>query len=144
MGVSKQQVTDRSEPIFLVYDKQCPACDFYCNLVRIRDDIGELELVDARDDSAIMREITALGLNIDEGMVLKVGSQIYYADEAIYMLSLLGGSSSFFNRFNHWLFSSPKTARWLYPVLKRGRNLLLKIKGVSRINNLNETGMDKF
>ena len=33
----------------LVYDGECPACDFYCRRVELRDDAGELEIVDARE-----------------------------------------------------------------------------------------------
>jgi predicted DCC family thiol-disulfide oxidoreductase YuxK len=35
--------------ILLVYDKECPLCDAYC---RIRESIGTLRLVNARDASA--------------------------------------------------------------------------------------------
>ena len=75
------------EPILLVYDKQCPACDFYCNIVRIRESAGQLELVDAREPSAVMDEITALGWDIDQGMVLKVGDSMYYGSDAIHAAS---------------------------------------------------------
>jgi len=34
--------------ILLIYDKECPACDYYCHMVRIRESVGELVLVDAR------------------------------------------------------------------------------------------------
>jgi hypothetical protein len=49
------------EPILLVYDKQCPACDFYCKLARIRADVGNLKLVDARDSGPVMEEIIQSG-----------------------------------------------------------------------------------
>ena len=75
-------MTDESD-ILLVYDKQCPACDFYCTLARVRESVGNLVLVDAREDSAVMGEITAAGLDIVQGMVLKIGSQLYYGADAI-------------------------------------------------------------
>ena len=43
--------------ILLVYDKECPACGYYCNIVNIRDSVGELVLVDARESSDILPEI---------------------------------------------------------------------------------------
>ena len=64
--------------VLLVYDGECPACDNYCRVVRIREDVGRLVIVDAREDTPIMREITAAGLDIDEGMVLKLGERLYY------------------------------------------------------------------
>ena len=132
------------EPIFLVYDKQCPACDFYCNLVRVRADVGELKLVDARDKGPVMDEITALGLDIDQGMVLKVGPQLFYGSDAIHALSLMSTRTGFFNRFAYWTFRSRGAARVLYPILKTLRNILLKVLGKTKINNLRVAGNDRF
>src|SRR5215813_6427302 len=124
------------QPIVLVYDKQCPACDFYCSLVRIRADIGKLELVDARDGGPIMDEITAAGLDIDQGMVLKVGKQLYYGADAIHALSLMSTRAGFFNRLSYWSFRSKTVSGVLYPVLRTMRNLLLKMLGKTKINNM--------
>lgn len=132
------------EPILLVYDKQCPACDFYCNLARIRADVGELVLVDAREAGPIMDEITAAELDIDQGMVLKVGPRLYYGSDAIHALSLMSTRTGFFNRIAYWMFRSERVSRVLYPVLRTLRNLLLKFLDKTKINNLGLTGNDRF
>ena len=46
--------------LVLVYDRECPICSAYVRMMRIRKDIGRLELVNARESSPIMDEITAL------------------------------------------------------------------------------------
>ncbi len=130
--------------IFLVYDKQCPACDFYCRLARIRESAGRLVLVDARAGGPILDEITAAGFDIDQGMVLKIGSELYYGADAIHMLSMLSTRSGLFNRLTHWLFRSRGMARALYPVLRSARNLLLKILGRTKINNQGRANNDRF
>ena len=130
--------------ILIVYDKQCPACDYYCNLVRIRESVGRLVLVNARDGGPIMDEITAAGLDIDQGMVVKVGSQIYYGPDAIHVLALMGTNKGFFNRLAYLSFRSKAASRVLYPALKACRNLLLKFLSKTKINNLGVTGNDKF
>lgn len=130
--------------IWLVYDTECPACDYYCNLVRIRESVGELVLVDARENGPLMQEITARGLDIDQGMVLVVDSEMYYGADAIHALSLLGSDSGVFNRLNYLVFRSPKLARVLYPVLRSCRNLLLKLLRKTRINNLEQPDNDRF
>ncbi|WP_245932448.1 DCC1-like thiol-disulfide oxidoreductase family protein [Isoalcanivorax indicus] len=130
--------------IWLVYDTECPACDYYCNLVRIRESVGELMLVDARENGPLMQEITARGLDIDQGMVLMVDEQMYYGADAIHALSLLGSDNGLFNRLNYLVFRSPKLARVLYPVLRSCRNLLLKLLRKTRINNLDQPGNDRF
>ena len=130
--------------ILLVYDTQCPACDYYCQLVRIRESVGQLQLVDAREPSEIMDEITSTGLDIDQGMVLKMGESMYYGADAIHILSLLGTRSGVFNRTNYWIFRSRTVSRVLYPILRFFRNLLLKLLGRTKINNLNKEGNDRF
>ena len=130
--------------IVLIYDKDCPACNAYCQLVRIRQSVGELQLINGREDSAIMQEITALGLDIDQGMVLKMANSTYYGSDAIYMLSLLSSRSGVFNRLNYHLFKSRGIAKWLYPLLRGCRNLLLKLLRKRKINNLGIGGNDRF
>jgi predicted DCC family thiol-disulfide oxidoreductase YuxK len=132
------------EQILLVYDKECPACNNYCRMVRIRESVGDLKLVDAREPSDVMGEITAAGLDIDQGMVLKMGDSLYYGSDAIHMLSLIGSRSGVFNRLNYWVFRSKTLSRILYPILRFFRNLLLKILGKTKINNLELEGNDKF
>jgi predicted DCC family thiol-disulfide oxidoreductase YuxK len=55
-----------SKEIILIYDKECPACHNYCQLVQIRRTVGELKIIDARENSPVMDEITAQGLDIDQ------------------------------------------------------------------------------
>lgn len=130
--------------VLVIYDKQCPACDLHCTLVRIRESVGRLILVDARDGGPIMEEITARGWDIDQGMVVKVGRELYYGSEAIHVLALMGTRGGIFNRIAYWSFRSRWVSKVLYPVLKACRNLLLKILGVTKINNLKISGNDKF
>jgi predicted DCC family thiol-disulfide oxidoreductase YuxK len=130
--------------ILLIYDKDCPLCHAYCQLVRIRQSVGELKLINAREDSAALRQVTAQGLDIDQGMVLQIGDNSYYGSDAIYMLSLLSSRNGVFNRLNYYLFKSRRVARWLYPLLRACRNVLLKLMGKSKINNLNISGNDHF
>jgi len=130
--------------ILIVYDKQCPACDYYCSLVRIQKSVGTLKLVDAREASPVMDEITEMGLDIDQGMVLKVDGQIYYGPDAIHAISLLGTRSGFFNRVNFWVFRSKRMSKILYPIFKACRNLLLKVLRITKANNLAIPGNDYF
>ena len=130
--------------ILLIYDKECPVCDGYCRLVRIEESAGDLKLIDARESSEVLAEITALGLDIDQGMVLKMQGELYYGADAIHALALMSSRSGHFNRFNYWLFQSERASRLLYPALKWGRNLLLKSLGRTKINNLGRENHEKF
>ena len=133
-----------SDDIQLVYDKQCPLCDYYCRKIDVSDMHGRLVRIDAREESEIMAEITARVLDIDEGMVLKIGDDLYYGADAINKLALLSSKSGLFNRIASATFSWRPMARLLYPMMKFCRNLLLKMLGRSRINNLNRPGNERF
>jgi len=133
-----------SAEILLVYDKQCPVCDVYCRIARIRESAGTLRRVNARDAGTIMDEITAAGLDIDEGMVLKVGTTLYYGADAIHVLSLMSSRLGVFNRLTYWMFRSRSFSAILYPSFRFLRNLLLKLLHKSRINNLGLPGRDRF
>ncbi len=134
---------DREE-ILLIYDKECPVCDGYCRLVRIEESAGVLKLIDAREPSDALDEITALGLDIDQGMVLNMDGQLYHGADAIHALALISNCSGFFNRLNYLMFSSKRASRFLYPAFRCGRNLLLKILGKTKINNLGRENNERF
>ena len=132
------------EEILLVYDKECPACDNYCQVIRIRETVGRLKIVNARDNSDVMQEITAKGLDIDQGMVLKMGDQLFYGADAIHALALISSKSGLLNRLNYWMFKSKRVSALLYPILRACRNLLLKVLGKTKINNLNYDKNERF
>lgn len=124
------------ENAWLVYDGECPVCKTYCKYIRIREAVGNLRLVDARQSSDLMDEITAAKLDIDQGMVLKFRDVIYYGPDAIHMLTLLSTSSGIFNRINYYIFSTKIGARIFYSIGKAFRTLLLKLLGINYIENL--------
>jgi predicted DCC family thiol-disulfide oxidoreductase YuxK len=124
------------EDVWLVYDDECPICRTYCKYVRIRETVGRLRLVDARQPGPLRDEITAAGLDIDQGMVLKFKKQTYYGADAIHMLSLFSTSSGWFNRLCFLFFGTRWGARVFYPIGRMLRNLVLKLLGISYIGNL--------
>lgn len=136
-------MTDKGQ-IELVYDRECPVCEFYCQRIDIRETAGELQRVDARRDSSLMDDITAAGLDIDAGMVLKVDGELFYGSDAIHQLALLSSRKGFLNRIATGTFRHRRIAEILYPLLAGCRNLLLKILRRSRINNLRIAGKDRF
>jgi predicted DCC family thiol-disulfide oxidoreductase YuxK len=130
--------------ILLVYDWECPACDTYCRFVRVRRSVGKLRLVNAREATAVMEEITEAGLDIDQGMVVKIGGQLYYGSDAIHTLALLSSRSDLFNKLSYHFFRSRTLSLILYPSLRTCRNILLKAMGKTKINNLGMEGNDCF
>lgn len=142
----------KDETIRVVYDRECPVCHLYCELVQAGSQhkadpesvAPVVELLDAREDSELMQRITQLGLDIDEGMVVEIGDELHYGADAIHALTIAERGRGVFGFVSRLLFAQPKAARFLYPWLRRIRNLLLKLLGKQRINNLELPGRDKF
>jgi len=143
-GDDEPPLTGAAGEILLVYDRECPACDTYCRLVRVPPSSGRLRLVNAREASAVMEEITKAGLDIDQGLVVKTGGRLYYGSDAIHVLALVGSRSGLFNKLNHYVFRSNTLSHVLYPALRACRNLLLKAMRKTKINNLGIEGNDRF
>lgn len=126
----------------LVYDRDCPVCRFYAS--RVDTGPGDLELINAREAGDLLDEITAAGLDIDTGMAVKVGDDLYFGCDAVHALALRSSGKGFVNRLAAWLFRSPRRARLFYPPLVGCRNILLRILGKTRINNLRLPGSGRF
>lgn len=122
-----------TDPPVIVYDGDCPFCSAYVRLVRLRETFGKVRLVDARSDDPIVDEIRAAQLNLDEGMVLKLGGALYHGDRCLHMVALMSTPSGLFNRVTKALFTSPRMARRLYPLLVAARNATLALLGRRRI-----------
>jgi predicted DCC family thiol-disulfide oxidoreductase YuxK len=120
----------------ILYDRECPVCDAYCTLADVRKDAGRIKLLDARKDSELLREVTARSLDIDEGMVVRYRGELHYGADAIHVLALLSPRKTLFDKISWLVFRSRKRARVVYPAMKAGRNLILKILRRTRINNL--------
>lgn len=113
----------------IVYDGECIFCQNYVRFFRLRDAIGDVELLDARSGDPRVSALWAEGYDLDEGMIFIHQNQIFYGSEAIHILSTLSSKSGLFNRLNAAIFRSPTLANTVYPALKLGRRLTLKVRG---------------
>lgn len=112
---------------YLIYDGECPFCSQYARLTRLRSSMGGLELINARDGGPRVDEVRALGLQLDEGMVLQMGDSIYHGADCLHRLALMSSRSGVFNGLTYAIFKNEQLSRALYPVLRAGRNLTLKL-----------------
>ena len=124
------------DDVTLVYDGQCPVCTIYGRSVDLEAGAGELKRVNAREDAGVVQAITKAGLDLDDGMVVKHRGQFYHGADALHIMALYGSRKGLANRLNRALFGSQSRSRLLYPVLRAGRNLLLRLLGRSKIDNL--------
>ncbi len=122
-----------SEPVIIVYDGECPFCSAYVKMLRLRRSLGAIEMVDARSDHPLVREMIARGLDLNEGMAVKVDGVIHHGDAAIHWLSLMSTPSAGLNGAMAWLLKDRRRARIAYPILRSGRNLALRLLGRRKI-----------
>ena len=113
----------------IVYDGECPFCTGYVRMLRLREAAGTVELIDARSDHPLVREIVRAGIDLDEGMVVKLGQRLYHGGDCLHVLALLSTRTGLFNRAMAALFRSATLSRALYPTLRAGRNAALRILG---------------
>ena len=141
------------KPLVIIYDGDCPFCSAYVTLVRLRETVGAVELVNARSDDPRVATLLAEGVDLDEGIqewryrhvkmvertigfkqgtggmaVLWQGRR-HVGAEAVHLLALLSGQGGGLNRLQRRLFRSPRAARRIYPWLVRGRRLWLRLAG---------------
>lgn len=120
-------------PTTVIYDGDCPFCSRYVALVRLRKAVGDVVLLDARAGGARVDEIRRRGYDLDQGMVLVHGGAIHYGADCMNRLALMSTRSGLFNRVQASVFRHPRLARVLYPFLRAGRNLALRLLGRGRI-----------
>ena len=115
-------------PSYIVYDGECPFCSNYAAYAVLRSRIANLELKNARDsDDPIVADLWRRGFDLNEGMVFDDGHTIYYGSDAVKRISaLISKNSSFLNG----LIASSGVARSIYPLLRAGRFLALRVRGV--------------
>lgn len=121
--------------IRIIYDGDCPFCQAYVKMVRLREHYT-VELIDARGDHPVISDITLKGYDLDEGMVVEVEEQFFHGDEAMTRMALMTADSGFLRRITKWIFKSKWRSQNLYPILRACRNLTLKILRHKKIDNL--------
>lgn len=136
--MNQNTTADLKGDVYFVYDGECPLCTHAAQALRIRQAVGPLHLINAREQSnhPILAEVNAGGYDLDEGMVIKFGDRFYHGADALGVMALLGTGTGWFNRMNALLFRSKTMATLLYPSMRGVRNLLIRMKGIPKIRNL--------
>ena len=119
-----------AEQAWLIYDGECPLCKNYARYLDVGSAVGEFVLVNAREGGPLVEELRSLPYDLNEGMALKLDGRYYFGSGALHALALLSANRSVFGIANRLLFGFYGAARMGYPLLKLGRRLLLKSKGV--------------
>src|SRR5689334_1754930 len=123
------QDMDDSGRLLVVYDGDCPLCANFVTLYSVRKNAGKLELINAREQPALVRELRSKGMEINESMIVTWRGHHYFGAEAMHLLSILGNDSGLIGLLNRLLFRYRTIARVAYPLLAAGRRVLLALLG---------------
>jgi predicted DCC family thiol-disulfide oxidoreductase YuxK len=124
-------------PIYFVYDGECPFCSLAAKMYRVKQVTGEIITVNARDiDHEIMKDVTQKGYDLDKGMVIIYGDRYYHGADAVQLMGLLSSNSGWFNAICGFIFKYKWLSYAAYPFLKGSRNLALLVKGKPQLENL--------
>ena len=126
---------DKNRTITIIYDGECPLCNAYVRHMRLKQNYGTVELVDARENIKVAQQYKNKGMSLDDGMIVKIDDSEFYGPDAVHAMAMLSSSSGIFNRVNSLIFSNARVSKFLYPVMKTGRAALLKLLGRSKINS---------
>jgi predicted DCC family thiol-disulfide oxidoreductase YuxK len=119
---------------WIIYDGDCPFCKNYMRFTKLKKSIGPVRLINAREGGPEVAFVKAQGLDLDEGMAMYYNGQLYHGGECLNIMAMLSSESGLFNTISAWVFKSRTRARALYPTLKCGRNLALKVLGRTKIS----------
>lgn len=132
-AITKALPADAAAHPTIIYDGDCPFCSNYVALFRMREAVGPVALLNAREYPRLVDAIRAQGLDINEGMVFLYAGELHHGADAMNAMALLGSENGLFNRVNAVIFRQPKLAKLLYPVLRAGRNATLRMLGRRKI-----------
>ena len=126
---------NKERTIKIIYDGECPVCNAYVRHMRLKQNYGTVELVNARENIDVAQHYKDKGMSLDDGMIVQFDNSEFYGPDAVHAMALLSSSSGIFNRVNSLIFSHARVSKFLYPAMKTGRAALLKLLGRSKINN---------
>lgn len=118
---------------FLLYDGECPFCSAFVKMQRMRAAGIRLKLLDAREEPELVSAFYHKGLDVNEGMIMRLGDTVYYGGDVMNMVALMTGPTGFFNRILGVAFSNRRVSLFLYPFLRAGRNATLALIGKKKI-----------
>jgi predicted DCC family thiol-disulfide oxidoreductase YuxK len=121
----------RASHLKIVYDGACPFCDDYVRYQRLQAAAGHVELVDGRTRPEVLAEHAITPADLEDGMAVIVDGTVHKGGDAVHVLSLLSEPpAKWWVRAVALASRPPWLARSIYPFLRAGRRVALKVLGV--------------
>ena len=132
--MSNYRNEDSEGEVVIVYDGECPICSNYVQFIKIKENVGEVSLINAREDLTFADELSRQGISMDEGMAVMYKSNWYHGYMAMYILATLSKDITPLQKLHNMIFTYKGLALILYPILRFGRNVSLFLLGRKKID----------
>ena len=119
--------------IRVLYDGECPFCANYIAMARLRERMGEVALIDARERPDLVEAHKAAGRPIDDGMIVETPDAVYFGGDAVWAINALLSMNPILNAL-----SGRAMLKFVYPALRFGRNTALRVMGRKPIDPARE------
>jgi predicted DCC family thiol-disulfide oxidoreductase YuxK len=113
---------------FLLYDGECPVCSRFVAWTRLQASRPGIRLADARQEPELVAMVRAKGIEINDSFCLSINGELVHGAAAMALIGQLAQPSGLFARLVVGSLASDVGGRF-YPVLVRGRKLLLWLLG---------------
>lgn len=140
MTMNQETKPSGENEMAIIYDAECPVCTAYsCSVDIDPKDASGVRRINARSsDNELVHMAKAAGLDLDEGMVVVHKGELYHGADALNIMARLSPRKGLGNRLNRLAFGNRTFARLIYPLLRAGRNTLLKLLGRTKIRDIDK------
>ena len=119
-----------SEKTLFIYDGECPFCNHFAQLLELKSNLQEVEIIDGRKNLALLFQLYKQGYDLNKGAILINNENIMHGADAInWICSQIKEPSDSILEVLRIIFTSNKRANFLFPFLLWGRRLSLTVKG---------------
>ena len=116
----------------IYYDGDCPVCSRYVLMSRLKKEF-DVRLLNLREHPEKVQEFSDAGYNVDDGMMVELEGQRYFGADAMYIMNVYGDGKGPLAWLMEGYFKHQKLAQVTYPLLRFGRNSLLRMLGRKKI-----------
>lgn len=117
--------------ITIYYDGECPFCRSYVDYADLKRRYGQVELIDARHAPGKTADFLAAGYNLDDGFIVEINGELRSGGDAMWVIhSALTPKDKAIAHIR-----SRRFLNFIYPALRVGRNLILRLLGKKKLNN---------
>ena len=121
-----------SSKFIFIYDGECPFCNHFAELLEVKSEIKNLQILDGRKNLDVIDSLLENGYDLDKGAILLKDDHIFHGAKAINTIckEINNPSGSLIKLLSN-IFKSNKRTQFFFPLLIRARRFALISKGIS-------------